>query len=182
MISWLKKLLDSLPIRCLAIIYMDMNSEVGVEHLESRFDSEWIGQHNLAKGNTHLLSISHGFLENWKMFLPMTSKPLEPTFLSIANSICSSIDHIVVIGSLCSDSLDCNIDVWTRSGRRLPLIRSIHLADDTPSCFICERSIYRIQPWTRPPSLDRDAMMRCIRCGYRRNEFVERLEAIELES
>ena len=61
------------------------------------------------------------------------------------------------------------------TGRKLQLIKRALLADHVPVCLEVCTNTY-VASHRNPPELDRDALMRCVTKGFKRQQFVEFVE------
>ena len=180
MIKWTAKLFHSLPLRCLPVLYMDANSKFGQmrTHLGVvNIDSKSIGEHNLGVENKIGVLIRK-FLESQHLFLTQTARPLQPSFYSAINASTSLIDYVAVPLSVWQcQALCASSSVWIHSGRRVQLIKSPILADHMPVACTVKRAIY-VCTMRATPKVDRDAIMRCMMYGYKRNTLMSKFENI----
>eukprot|EP00973_Karenia_brevis_P073625 10229482-Karenia_brevis.AAC.1 len=97
MVKWTKKVLQSLPLRCVPIIYMDANSSFGCQHHEGgivQVQSACIGPHNNGVENVVGRAIID-ILQQFGMGLCHTMRESPWTFYNNFNTG-SHIDHIAV--------------------------------------------------------------------------------------
>ena len=158
----------NLPLRTLVYLLFDLNSGIGLQKRDGtvrKVESDVIGPHNLAVEN-RIGSLFRAFLEKCKMFLPLTLKKFDLTFYSTANGGVSHIDHIAIPQAVWHEkSLEHNDSVWIRSGRKLQLIKSVHLADHVPFSISHKRVVYPVLAHHIKPKVDRDALMKCLLYG-----------------
>ena len=160
--------------RTVPIMYTDANTQFGLREDGSNVDSLSLGEHNRGIENSTGVAI-RDVCEQFNMHIVTTQQALPPTFYSATmRGRNTKIDHILTPLSLQS-GLHIRTHVWTKSGRKLQLIKSPYLADHMPVVMSMTHLTYSAIPPVLP-CIDRDAVMRCLLYGKDRHLFLQEVE------
>jgi hypothetical protein len=179
LINWIRDVLAKLPLRSRPYLLTDLNSQLGL-HREAgaivRTESATFGALFCRGLENHNGNAFRKLCEDFGLLIMTTTTYLPPSFHSGSTTAKTRIDHIAVpkcdyLADVCHSPM-----VLTHFGRSIQLVKTPHIVDHLPVCVRFSMSS-SLNKFDAVPSLNRDAIMRCVLFGKKRYEFVAAIES-----
>ena len=126
-------MLDKLPLRCVPIIYMDSNCQMGLQKQGSityQVDTHVMGESCRGMEN-NMGRLPRNYLEHNNLYDTISDYPNPRTFSSGSSDSMTFIDRIITTKSMV-DGSNVRTRVWKHTGRRTQNVKSARIIHHLP--------------------------------------------------